>query len=71
MRVKGVGGIKVQALAFVAGPKMQLTDEAWDFEDWCRRHRRPFLMGLDRLLRESGRVVRAADAVRPAAPMRG
>lgn len=64
VRVKAVGGIKVQALAFVAGPKMLVTDEDWDFDAWCRKHRRPFLMGLDRWTKEAGRIGKAADALR-------
>lgn len=50
--VRGPGGIKTRALVFVAGPTMKLSDDEWDFEDWCRRHRRPFLMGLDRWTKE-------------------
>jgi gamma-glutamylcyclotransferase (GGCT)/AIG2-like uncharacterized protein YtfP len=50
--VKGLGGIRTQALVFVAGPKMALSEEEWDYEDWCRRYRRPFLMGLDRWLKD-------------------
>jgi len=61
VRVSGIGGIKTMALAFVAGPRMQLTDEEWDYEDWRRRHRRPFLMGLDRWVREADKVGTAAD----------
>lgn len=64
VRAKGIGGIKTMALAFVAGPKMQLTDEAWDFEDWCRTHRKPFLMGLERWIRESDKIGKAADVLR-------
>jgi hypothetical protein len=46
VRLIGPGGLRIEALAFVAGPEMRLTDEAWDFDDWCRQHRRPFLKGL-------------------------
>ena len=54
--VRGPGGIKTRALVFVAGPAMKLTDEDWDFEDWCRQHRRPFLMTLDRWTKEFERT---------------
>jgi gamma-glutamylcyclotransferase (GGCT)/AIG2-like uncharacterized protein YtfP len=64
VRVKGVGGVKVQALAFVAGPKMQLTDEDWNYDEWCRMHRRPFLMGLDRWVRDADRIGKAADVLK-------
>ena len=64
VRVRGIGGIKTMALAFVAGPKMQLTDEIWNYEDWCRRHRRSFLMGLDRRVREADKIARAPDDLR-------
>jgi hypothetical protein len=64
VRVRGFGGIKTMALAFVAGPRMQLTDEPWDYDDWCRRHRRPFLMGLDRMIRGSDKIVKASDVLR-------
>jgi gamma-glutamylcyclotransferase (GGCT)/AIG2-like uncharacterized protein YtfP len=64
VKVRGVGGIKAMALAFVAGPRMRLTDEHWDFDDWCRRHRRPFLMGLDRWISTSEKVGKAADVLR-------
>ncbi len=46
VRVVGPGALRIEALTFVAGPKMRLTDETWDFEAWCREHRRPFLNGL-------------------------
>lgn len=46
VRVIGPGALRIEALTFVAGPKMRLTEEAWDFEAWCRTHRRPFLNGL-------------------------
>lgn len=45
--VVGQGGLRTRALVFVAGPQMRLTDEDWDFDAWCRVHRRPFLMRLD------------------------
>jgi gamma-glutamylcyclotransferase (GGCT)/AIG2-like uncharacterized protein YtfP len=64
VRVKGVGGIKAMALAFVAGPRMQLTDEPWDYEDWCRLHRRPFLMGLDRWIASTDKIGKASDVLR-------
>jgi hypothetical protein len=64
VRVRGISGIKTMALAFVAGPKMQLTDEIWDYEDWCRRHRRPFLMGLDRRVREADKIAEAPNDLR-------
>jgi hypothetical protein len=43
---------------------MQLTDEIWDYEDWCRRHRRSFLMGLDRRVREADKIAGAPDDLR-------
>ena len=64
VRVKGIGGIKAMALAFVAGPRMKLTDEPWDFDDWCRQHRRPFLMGLDRWIASTDKIGKAADVLR-------
>jgi gamma-glutamylcyclotransferase (GGCT)/AIG2-like uncharacterized protein YtfP len=64
VRAKGVGGIKTMALAFVAGPKIKLTDEAWDFDTWRHRHRMPFLMGLERWTRDVEKVGKAADVLR-------
>jgi hypothetical protein len=63
LRVSGVGGIKTTALAFVAGPRMQLTGEEWDYEAWRRRHRRPFLLGLDRWVRQTDKIGKAADVL--------
>ena len=54
--VKGIGGIKTHALVFTAGPKMRLTDEERSFADWCRTHRRPFLMGLGRWMKDFERT---------------
>ncbi len=64
VRVKGVGGIKAMALSFLSGPKMQATDEPWDFDEWCRQHRRPFLMGLDRWIASTDKIGKAADVLR-------
>ncbi len=57
--VIGPAGIRTRALAFVAGPAMRLTEEDWDFEAWCRHHRRPFLMRLDVWMKEYSRAVPA------------
>jgi gamma-glutamylcyclotransferase (GGCT)/AIG2-like uncharacterized protein YtfP len=51
VEVIGPAGLKTAAWVFVAGPKMKLTEEEWDFAAWCRQHRRPFLARLDSWLR--------------------
>ena len=45
--VVGPGGLRSQALVFIAGPRMRVTDEDWNFAGWCRKHRRPFLARLE------------------------
>jgi gamma-glutamylcyclotransferase (GGCT)/AIG2-like uncharacterized protein YtfP len=52
VEVTGVGGVRTSAWVFVAGPKMKLTEEDWDFAAWCLQHRRPFLARLDSWLRD-------------------
>lgn len=47
VEVTGPGGLKTSAWSFVAGPRMKLTEDDWDFAAWCRQHRRPFLARLD------------------------
>lgn len=52
--VIGPGGLRIEALAFVAGPRMKLTEEIWDYDEWCRTDRRPFLRRLGGYLTTRG-----------------
>lgn len=56
LRVRTANGGDVPAAVYVAGKRMALTDQDWDFQNWRRRHKRRYLERLKYWVRQTGYI---------------